>query len=504
MKYRVLGGFQVGIGYKMEQIELTIAHWAFLLVVVSIFISIGFRKGVIIPSIVGTFILGLLSYQQDDGVLNQTIFAVQVMFKALLNAGVELFDIMLVIAMMAAMLKSLQAQGAAQIMVAPMQKLMVGPKTAFFVLAVTMYIAAVFFWPTPAVALVGTVLIPVAMRVGLPAMGGAVAVNLSGHGMALSADPVIQGATRLTAGSAGITTNELLPYTILFSLVAGMVAFAVAAWTLRRDMRAGKLETSQGKLPLAENGSAAPAGTGKDHVLVNESKGPYAQLFAIAVPVILLGIALLMIYRGLFVPEKAIRGGAATALLGGTATTLLVLSTFATRGHHAMDEISLHIREGFFFAIKIFAPIIPIAGFFLLGNPEYAQTVMGEGTPGFLFDVGNYLGQHVAGAGWMLGFGVTTIGLLTGMDGSGFSGLPLVGSLSGALAHGAGFDVAVLAALGQVVTIFTGGGTLVAWAFGACADAGIAGVSPSDLVRRNFVPVISGILVITVLAIVMM
>lgn len=99
--------------------------------------------------------------------------------------------------------------------------------------------------------------------------------------------------------------------------------------------------------------------------------GPYARIFAIAVPVILLGIAGLMIYRAVFMPDQAIRGGGATALLGGTATILLVLSSFASHGHHALDGISTYTREGFFFAIKIFAPIIPIAGFFFLGHPGH-------------------------------------------------------------------------------------------------------------------------------------
>jgi len=485
----------------MEQVQLTASHWIYLLVVLSIFISIGFRKGVIIPSITGIFILGISSYDNGDGILNMIIAAVQVVFKALLNAGNELFDIMLVIALMAAMLRALQAQGAAHIMVSPMKKLMVGPKSAFFILALTMYIAAVFFWPTPAVALVGTVLIPVAVRVGLPAIASAVAVNLSGHGMALSADPIIQGATRLTAGSAGIETNELLPYTILFSLVCGVVAFSAAIFTIRRDMRSGKIQSipNGSDIALPGGGPDIAAEEDDEHIL-----RPHARLFAIVVPVILLSIALLMVYRGIFLPEQAIRGGAATALLGGTATVLLVFSTFASNGHNALDEISVHIRDGFFFAIRIFAPIIPIAGFFLLGNPEYTEKVIGVGTPGFLFDVGNYIGQHLAQKGWMVGLGITIIAMLTGMDGSGFSGLPLVGSLAGALASGANLNVAILAALGQVVTIFTGGGTLVAWAFGACADAGIANVPPAELVRRNFFPVLSGIIVITILAVILM
>lgn len=485
----------------MQDIVLTSSHWAFLLVVVSILASIALRKGIIIPSIIGIFVLGVLADSGKIGVLDNLIFAVQVVFRALLNAGVELFDIMLVIALMVAMLRSLQAQGADQIMIAPMKKLMVGPRSAFFVLAISMYTASAFFWPTPAVALVGTVLIPVAMRVGLPAVAAAVAVNLAGHGMALSADPVIQGATRLTSGAARIDPNELLPYTLMFSAVVGGIALAISAYTIRRDMRSGVL-----KAPSPEDIDVMPAsdahGAGE-----SDSEGhstAYARFFAIAVPILLLSIALLMIYRALFRPEHAILGGEATALLGGTATIVLVLSTIAAQGRHAMDGITRHTRDGFFFAIKIFAPIIPIAGFFFLGNPDHAASVIGPNTPGFLFDIGTFIGTHLGSNVFLVVFGVMLIALLTGMDGSGFSGLPLVGSLAGALAVGAGLDVPVLAAFGQVVTIFTGGGTLVAWAFGACADAGIAGISPAQLVRRNFLPVITGILSAAVVTVVLL
>lgn len=490
---------------QLEQVQLTASHWVFLLVILAIFVSIGFRKGVIIPSIAGIFMLGLLAEAPHDGGLNQLIFAVQVVFRALLNAGNELFDIMLVIALMVAMLKSLQHQGADRLMVAPMKKLMIGPWTAFFALGITMYLAAAFFWPTPAVALVGTVLIPVAMQVGLPAIGAAMAVNLFGHGMALSADPVIQGASRLTAGAAGIETSTLIPYTLLFSLVVGAVAITLACLHLRRDMRSGALEIPRGDAVFAPRSAGAAAVQADTINEENEpAAGPYARLFAIAVPVILLGIAGLMIYRALFLPDQAIRGGGATALLGGTATLLLVLSSLASHGHHALDGISSYTREGFFFAIKIFAPIIPIAGFFFLGHPEHSAQVIGANAAGYLFDIGHNIGHYIDGNVFLLAFGMAFIGLLSGMDGSGFSGLPLVGSLSGALGTGAGVDVHVLAALGQVAAIFAGGGTLAAWAFGVAADAGIAGVNPSALVRRNFVPVISGIVVAAFLAILLM
>lgn len=474
----------------MQTVTFTAAHWAFLLSVVAILVCVVLRKGVIIPSIVGIFLVALLSHQ-SDGALNSLIYAVQVIFKALLNAGTKLFDVILIIALMVAMLRSLQAQGADQIMIAPLKKFMVGPWSAFFVLAITMYTAAAFFWPTPAVALVGTVLIPVAMRVGLPAVAAAVAVNLTGHGMSLAADPIIQGATRLSAGAAGIAPNELYPYTLLLSVIYGAVAIPLGCLSIRRDMRLGVLT------PPTADEIGLLAGAVNDESTKTTSSRRSARNCAIVVPIVLLSVMVLLISRAVFDSKHAIVGGAATALLGGTAVILLVFSTLANQGVHALDAVVTHTRDGFLFAIKIFAPIIPIAGFFFLGNPEHAVAVMGQGTPGFLFDFGNYIGSHLGSNTVLLSVGITFIGALIALNGSGFAGLPLTGSLAGALGIAAGVNVAALAALGQVVTIVCAM-TLVEWGFGPCADAGISGISPSQLVRRNFLPSGLAILVITI------
>lgn len=85
----------------METIQLSVPHYVFLLTVLSIFIAIGFRRGVIIPALAGTFLIGILSADRTASVLDQLIFGIQVLFKALLNAGGELFGIMAVIALMA-------------------------------------------------------------------------------------------------------------------------------------------------------------------------------------------------------------------------------------------------------------------------------------------------------------------------------------------------------------------------------------------------------------------
>lgn len=475
----------------MEQVTLTVSHWVFLLVIIAIFTFMIFRRDVVVPSIIGTFLLGFI-YHIDKPFLDGVISSAQVVFGAFLNAGETLFDIMLVIALMVAMLKSLQASGADVLMVSPLKKLMVNPTTAFFVLGSAMYIAATFFWPTPAVALIGTVLIPVAMRAGLPAMGAAIAINLFGHGMALSGDLVIQGATGITSSAAGVSSGEILPYTALFSFTVGIIAITLAYYKIRKGIKTGSMQKMQSEEALE---------IGNDEGAKDQKPTTATKFLALFVPFVLFSVVFLMLYRAFFNPDAAIQGGSATALLGGTAVTLMLISSFITSGTKSFENVVSHIREGFYFAIKIFAPIIPIAAFFLLGHPGHAETVFGEGAPGFLFDLGTAMAHHIDGNPITIVVGIVIIALLAGMDGSGFSGLPLIGALSAGIGGAAGLDVAVLASIGQVATIFAGGGTLAAWAFGVAADAGIAGVKPADLVRQNFIPVMAGLFIATIIAI---
>ena len=111
---------------------------------------------------------------------------------------------MLVIALMVAMLKSIQTMGADFLMVSPLRPLMGRPKVAYWVLGGAMYAFALLFWPTPSTALVGVLLIPLAIQGGLPPMAAAMTVNIFGHGMALSGDLIIQGAPGLSETSASL------------------------------------------------------------------------------------------------------------------------------------------------------------------------------------------------------------------------------------------------------------------------------------------------------------
>jgi hypothetical protein len=61
-------------------------------------------------------------------------------------------------------------------------------------------------------------------------------------------------------------------------------------------------------------------------------------------------------------------------------------------------------------------------------------------------------------------------------------------------------DPSTLAAIGQMGNIWSGGGTLVAWS-SLVAVAGFARVPVLDLARKCFVPVIAGLVLCTLFAI---
>ncbi len=123
-------------------------------------------------------------------------------------------------------------------------------------------------------------------------------------------------------------------------------------------------------------------------------------------------------------------------------------------------------------------------------------------TPSLLFDLIQSVQAYIPKSHTLLAFSILLVGMITGIDGSGFAGLPLTGSLSGALAPTAGLDPATLAAVGQMGAVWTGGGTLIAWS-SLIAVAGFARVPVFEIVRAALVPVIAGLIVSTVCAVIL-
>jgi C4-dicarboxylate transporter len=88
------------------------------------------------------------------------------------------------------------------------------------------------------------------------------------------------------------------------------------------------------------------------------------------------------------------------------------------------------------------------------------------------------------------------IAVITGLDGSGFSGLLLVGASAETFSNAIAINKEALSGMGQIITIWVGGGTVIPWA--VIPVAAICNVSPVELVRKNMVPVFCGIVAVII------
>ncbi|GGC99890.1 membrane protein [Thalassobacillus devorans] len=468
---------------------LTAAHWVYAIVTLAVIMTMIFRKGVVLPTLLGTFLVAWIY----NGSLVSGFTSV---FNANLTAAKELFSIFLIITFMVALLHALKDLGADRQMIAPIQKVMTNGHIAFIMLILVTFVISLFFWPTPAVPLICALLVPAAVRAGLPIMGAAMIVAISGQGMALSSDYVIQVAPMLSATSAGIETAAVADKALLLSLITGAVAISIAYMLIRKQIR--KPNDPENEKAL----KALPGGGSTNRPAASKTDSRWGKAFAVIVPLSMLLVMLYMAYTKFSSGRMGgFEGGDGAAFIGGVAVLLLSFATLAFGKGKALDRISEHITEGFVFAFKAMGPVIPIAGFFFLGSGDFAGNILSlgeEASPAFLFDLVQ-AGQNVIPENMVLSaFGILIIGMITGLDGSGFSGLPLTGALSGALASG-NIDPATLAAIGQMGSIWVGGGTLIAWS-SLVAVAGFCGVSVMELVRKNFFPVIIGLMVSTTLA----
>ncbi|MDF2546730.1 MAG: hypothetical protein K0R93_1628 [Anaerosolibacter sp.] len=455
-------------------VELTLLHWIYVVMVLVILGVMIMRKDTIIPCILGVFLLGLAATKTLLG-------GTRAVFDSLFVAGSELLGIIIVISCIVAMSKLLEEIGANRLMVTPFRKFIKGPDMAFWFTGIVMLLVSWFFWPSPATALVGAVLLPVALRVGLPALGVAMAINLFGHGLALSTDFVIQGAPTITATSAGVPVESVMIKGIPLFFVMGIVTIVTAYMMLRRDLKSGKLEKPVIDEMIAEEDQ--------------ETRG-IARFAAIVVP-----LAFLLDIVAMFAFQ--LRGGDATSLVGGTAVLIMILICVVEYKGEALDKITKYVRDGFMFGMEIFGPVIPIAAFFYMGEVSPIQAVLGEsvlpaGSQGILSDMGSALASIVPMNRPIAASIQMVVGAITGLDGSGFSGMSLAGSLARVFGTAINGSIPVLAALGQIGAIWVGGGTIVPW--GLIPAAAICRVLPMDLARRNFIPVVVGLVVTTIVA----
>ncbi|NQD65731.1 hypothetical protein HP456_07310 [Bacillus haikouensis] len=486
--------------------ELSAAHWLYALVTLVVIVTMLFRRGVVLPTIVGTF---LVAWVYKGSVVG----GFMAIFNANMVAARELFSIFLIITLMVALLNSLKDLGADQRMIIPIQKVMVNGHIAYFVLMIVTYVISLFFWPTPAVPLICALLVPAAMRAGLPAMGAAMIVAISGQGMALSSDYIMQIAPMLTATSGGMDTVQVADKAMVLSVITGVTAVAVAYAMMYKSIAKPNSGEAQNAVDLlnamtADEDSVEAEVSAASEVAIGHRKKIWGKVFAILVPLSMLAVMIFMFSSKIGNSEAGtFAGGDGAAFIGGVAAVLLILASVAFGRIHALDKIGDHITDGFVFAFRAMGPVIPIAGFFFLGSSDFTGSILSLGEegakPAFLFDLVQSAQAAIPENAFFSAFGILLVGIITGLDGSGFSGLPLVGALSGAMSNSAGIDPGTLAAIGQMGSVWTGGGTLIAWS-SLVAVAGFCGVSVLELARKNFIPVMTGLVVATLAAILFM
>jgi hypothetical protein len=390
------------------------------------------------------------------------------------------------------------------------------------------------------VPLVAATLLPAAIVAGLPALGAAAAIAIAGQGMALSSDYVIRVAPGISARAAGIpeAAAVVADKALILSLITGCVALLLGYLAIRAQIRRpsqlhldrwqsgaslasslaeqreqvapniGSFDKSVLALQAAEGvepgpGEAALAGGG---TLAAASPARWCNVLAIATPAVF-GALILFMLAPKFIPGlPELKGGDAAALVGGTAALMMLVATFAADGAKAMHTAADHIIDGLVFSFRAMGTVLPIAGFFFLGAAETSGAILGlpAGTqgPGLLCEVIHSVEHLIPHSPTVVAFAVLLVGMITGIDGSGFAGLPLTGALSGALGPVAHIEPTTLAAVGQMGAVWTGGGTLIAWS-SLIAVAGFCRVPVLEAVRVLFLPVCAGLILSTLVAVVL-
>ncbi|MDU2239552.1 MAG: hypothetical protein E7E23_03175 [Paenibacillus sp.] len=466
-------------------IELSAIHYVYLAFIVLIMALLIKRRDTTMICVLGIFTLGLLATETLSG-------SVSGIFNSFIYATKELMGTIMIISIIVAMSRVLIRTGINETMVAPLTRFIRTPGMAYWGIGIIMMVTSLFFWPSPAVALIGAVLLPVAARVGLPALGAAVAMNLFGHGIALSGDYIIQGAPKLTADAAGLPVGSVMTASVPLVLVMGLVSTVTAYWLMRRDQRNGTWRDGlvAGKGTGGVLGEDLPASKEDRAAISPQAK----KWLAVLIPLLFAADVVAMFLLNL-------QGGDATALVGGTAVLILIGVTLLAHRNRGLEKVTSYLIEGLTFGFKVFGPVIPIAAFFYLGDAAFKELfgqVLPEASHGIVNDLGVALADVVPLNGIVGAVTLAVTGAITGLDGSGFSGISLAGSIAQLFGTAIGSGTAVLTALGQVAAIWVGGGTLIPWAL--IPAAAICGVSPFELARRNLKPVLIGLAATTVVA----
>ncbi|WP_370836153.1 hypothetical protein [Clostridium tertium] len=462
----------------MINVTLTPLHYIYLIFIIVIIIAMIKKRDISLICILGIFILGLIGTQSLSkatmGIFNSFVYATK-----------ELMPTIFIISVVTAMSRSLIDSGINDEIVSPFKGVIKNYWIAYWVIGIVMMILSWFFWPSPAVALIGALFLPLAKKAGLPAMGVAIAMNLFGHGIALSSDYIIQAAPKLTADAAGIPIGSVISASVPLAITMGVVTTTVAFYYLRKDIKSGAM-TIEDTINYEEISN-------ENKIAISSKKVRRALAFLILV---LFALDLVIMFKA------NLQGNDATALIGGTAVFILSLVSVVSYKKESLEKVTENLVKGLRFGFKIFGVVIPVAAFFYLGDSAFNEIfgkILPEVSHGIVNDLGLALANLVPINSVVSASTLSVVGAITGLDGSGFSGISLVGSVSQIFSTALGGGIETLTALGQLVGIWVGGGTIVPWA--VIPVAAICGIDPFELTKKNFKPVVIGIVVTTLVAI---
>lgn len=461
---------------------LTPLHYIYLIFIIIIIIIIAMikKKDISLICLLGIFVIGLIGtqslYEAVMGIFNSFVYATK-----------ELMPTILIISVITAMSGILMDSGINNELISPFKGVIKNYWIAYWVIGIVMMIMSWFFWPSPAIALIGAIFLPIAKKAGLPAIGVAISMNLFGHGIALSSDYIIQAAPKITADAAGIPVGSVISASIPLTITMGIVTTVSAFYFLRKDIKSGVISTEY-------------------HIDDEESNNDKKMLISSQKLRRSLALLILILFAiDIVIMFKAnLQGGDATALIGGTAVFILSLISIITYKGEALEKITNDLVKGLQFGFKIFGIVIPVAAFFYLGDSAFNEVfgeILNKTSNGIVNDLGLALANIVPLNSAVSASTLTVVGAITGLDGSGFSGISLVGSIAKIFSAALGGGIETFTALGQISGIWIGGGTLVPWA--VIPVAAICGVDPFELTKKNLKPVVIGLIVTTFVVILM-
>ncbi|WP_312521482.1 hypothetical protein [Anaerospora sp.] len=454
----------------MQHVVLSVADWVYLAFIIITFACLATRRDALLPTLVGLLLTGI-------ALKGNLLGGVLVVYKAILAAGIDLLNIIVIVASITALTKTMADMGTDRIIVAPARRFLRNPTMAFWTLAVVTLLLSWVIRATPTAALLGALLVPAAVVAGMSPMVAAMILSIVGKGMGLSSDYLSQGTVSFTAKVTKIPAAELFAASLpIWLTVSGVTMLCVFFMT--RKMQKVELEKRQ-------SGNDGHVQAYREAVATySVEASPFAKAMAVMIPLTFIVDVYAMI-------TWKLSGNDAMALMGGT---FYVLALICSLGHYrekAFDKLLDNVRTGWIFAVKVFGPVVVIGGFFWLGGDSLKEILGDHKTQGLAYDWGYFIAEHMPINKFTVALLATLGSAFAAFDGAGFAAIPLGASIAMALGKPIGANVAYLASMAQMSAIWVGA-TLVPWGFLA-VTASVCNVDPQDLSRKNFLPVILGL-----------